>query len=519
MRDQVVVGDVKRIGGGDLNADGLHLPHGLDRVDEAHRSPSAEPVVEPLLPRQPERLDPLRKADIDDECVMPVDHRSPARQSGTPASGTPAPEVDNAPERPDQIDEVIEKPVRAGRVLDPAGSPVLRDRSTIAVKESLEERDADSCRVVQIRLGDELRVRPRPRQPQFPERRRERMGDDHAATMAIHMTNHIIGTALVSQLDPVKGQLERICELRLRGCERWCSRCGEEPVTEKQSKGIGIERNLARKELGGGREQRKLETVLMGRTQASDHLLRLDDTAGLAAAAICRRRNLPQVLGATQRRGTVLREHPEDRLGALRIHAEDRCRTPIGADHQVADAETPDRAETGGGQHTAAERLRAAPHERQRRDLDHAALEVRGDALGLEHVVERVEQRPQVGVDLGHQVAGEEAEPLAGLDRGSREDDPVDLTAVQRRGRQRNREERLAGARRADPERDRVGADRVDVALLVDGLGRHLARAVAPDDVLQDRGGGLVRRRAPARPPRSSRARARGPGRSARRAP
>jgi hypothetical protein len=129
---------------------------------------------------------------------------------------------------------------------------------------------------------------------------------------------------------------------------------------------------------------------------------------------------------------------------------------------------------------------RAAAHERQRRHLDHAALEVLGDPLGLEHVVQRVEQRPQVGVDLRHQVAGQEAEPLAGLDRRTGEDDPVDLAAAERGGGQRDREEGLAGARRADPEGDRVVPDRVDVALLVDRLGRDLGRAVAPDDVLED---------------------------------
>ena len=78
------------------------------------------------------------------------------------------------------------------------------------------------------------------------------------------------------------------------------------------------------------------------------------------------------------------------------------------------------------------------------------------DLLGLEHVVQRVEQRPQVRVDLGHQVAGQEAEPLAGLDRGAGEDDPVDLAAAERGGGQRDREERLAGAGRADAEGDRV---------------------------------------------------------------
>ena len=114
-------------------------------------------------------------------------------------------------------------------------------------------------------------------------------------------------------------------------------------------------------------------------------------------------------------------------------------------------------------------------------------LHVAGDLLGLEHVVQRVEQRPQVRVDLRHQVAGQEAEPLAGLDRRPREDDAVDLAARERRRGHGDGEERLAGAGGADAEGDRVVADRVDVALLVDRLGRDLAR----------RGGARRRPRAP----------------------
>ena len=76
------------------------------------------------------------------------------------------------------------------------------------------------------------------------------------------------------------------------------------------------------------------------------------------------------------------------------------------------------------------------------------------DDLGLEHVVERVVERPQVRVDLGEHVAGQEPESLAGLDRGPGEDDAVDLLRLQRLHRERDREVALAGARRADPERD-----------------------------------------------------------------
>ena len=46
---------------------------------------------------------------------------------------------------------------------------------------------------------------------------------------------------------------------------------------------------------------------------------------------------------------------------------------------------------------------RAAAHEGQRRDLDLALLDQGRELLAVHHVVERVEQRPEVGVDLlGH---------------------------------------------------------------------------------------------------------------------
>ena len=57
------------------------------------------------------------------------------------------------------------------------------------------------------------------------------------------------------------------------------------------------------------------------------------------------------------------------------------------------------------------------------------------------------------GIDLGHEVAGQEAQPLAGLDRGAREDDAVDLAAAERRGGHRHGQEGLAGAGRADRRR------------------------------------------------------------------
>ena len=130
-------------------------------------------------------------------------------------------------------------------------------------------------------------------------------------------------------------------------------------------------------------------------------------------------------------------------------------------------------------------------------DLDRAALHERGQLLGVQHVVERVEERAEVRIDLGQHVARQEAEPLAGLDRRAREDDPADLPLGERRDRERHREVGLARAGRADPEGDGRVADRVDVALLRDRLRRDLLAPVAPDDVVEDLADvlGLVERR------------------------
>ena len=111
---------------------------------------------------------------------------------------------------------------------------------------------------------------------------------------------------------------------------------------------------------------------------------------------------------------------------------------------------------------------------------------VGGEAIGVEHVVERVEQRPQVRIDLREQVAREEAELLTRFDRRPREDDPADLALRQRGHGERHREVGLAGPRGADAERDRAAANRVDVVLLVDRLRGDLLAAMEPDHVLED---------------------------------
>src|SRR5205823_7169737 len=57
-----------------------------------------------------------------------------------------------------------------------------------------------------------------------------------------------------------------------------------------------------------------------------------------------------------------------------------------------------------------------ATHECEGRHLDGPSLEKALGPLRFEHVVQRVIERTEVGVDLGHEVAGQEAQPLPCLD-------------------------------------------------------------------------------------------------------
>jgi hypothetical protein len=90
----------------------------------------------------------------------------------------------------------------------------------------------------------------------------------------------------------------------------------------------------------------------------------------------------------------------------------------------------------------------APAHEGQRRHLDDAALDVLVDRLEAEHLVQRVVQRAQVGVDLLAQVAGQVAELLTGLDGGAHQQDAPDLFFQQGFDGAGHGEEGLAGAGR-----------------------------------------------------------------------
>ncbi len=109
----------------------------------------------------------------------------------------------------------------------------------------------------------------------------------------------------------------------------------------------------------------------------------------------------------------------------------------------------------------------------KRGDLDGPTLEETLRAFGTEQVVEGVVERAEIGVDLGHDVAGQEPEALARLHGGPGEDDAVRVARLEGLNGQGHGQIRLPRSGRADAEGHHVGGDGVGVALLPGGLGSH----------------------------------------------
>ena len=77
-------------------------------------------------------------------------------------------------------------------------------------------------------------------------------------------------------------------------------------------------------------------------------------------------------------------------------------------------------------------------HVGERRDLDHVALDQLHDLFDAEHLVERIVKWSKIRIDFLGQVAGQEAELLAGLDRGSHQDEALHAVLVERIDRHRD---------------------------------------------------------------------------------
>ena len=117
---------------------------------------------------------------------------------------------------------------------------------------------------------------------------------------------------------------------------------------------------------------------------------------------------------------------------------------------------------------------RSAAHVGQRNHLHDVLLREPFHGLVVHHLAERVEQRPQIGIDLGLHVAGQVAEALTRLDRGPDEDDLADLPGAKAGHGQGHGEKCLAAPRRSRAEDDVVIPDRLHVGCLARRLGHQL---------------------------------------------
>ena len=129
---------------------------------------------------------------------------------------------------------------------------------------------------------------------------------------------------------------------------------------------------------------------------------------------------------------------------------------------------------------------RAAAHVGQRRDLHGAVLQEFLELRGRDHVVQRVVQRLQVGIELLLHVAGQESQLLARLDGRAREDDAPHLPLLQGADGQRNG--RVGLARTGGPHGEQQVVLAVDDHVLIDrSVVRHdAARETLVDDLRRD---------------------------------
>ena len=118
---------------------------------------------------------------------------------------------------------------------------------------------------------------------------------------------------------------------------------------------------------------------------------------------------------------------------------------------------------------------RAATHEGERRHLDGPPLDHFASAVEVHHVVERIVERPQIGVDLLGQVAREETELLASLDGRAGEYDATHFMFHQLGQSDGHGQIRFTRTSWTYPKDNVKAADGVDVGLLRDTLGRNRA--------------------------------------------
>ena len=116
---------------------------------------------------------------------------------------------------------------------------------------------------------------------------------------------------------------------------------------------------------------------------------------------------------------------------------------------------------------------RPAPHKCQRSHFNHAALNHFLSAAKVNHIVQGVIQRPQIGINFFGQIAWQKTQLLPSLDGRPGENNPTHFTFHEFSNRHRHRQIRFPGASRPDTEYDIVVADSIDVGFLSETLGRN----------------------------------------------
>src|SRR5581483_11737588 len=119
----------------------------------------------------------------------------------------------------------------------------------------------------------------------------------------------------------------------------------------------------------------------------------------------------------------------------------------------------------------------AAAHERDRRNLDDVLFQIPVHLLELEHVIQSVIQRPQVGIDLFLQRTRQEAQTLSRFNRRAGEYDAVHLFGRQSRNCHRDSKIRFARAGGTNAKDHVVAFDGVKVTALIEALRLHTPAA------------------------------------------
>ena len=120
------------------------------------------------------------------------------------------------------------------------------------------------------------------------------------------------------------------------------------------------------------------------------------------------------------------------------------------------------------------ELLQSSPaHKGERGDFDHAGLHAALDGARVHEILERVIDRTQIRIDFFPHVAGQEAQPFAGLDGGARQDQALDHALLQQGHGMADGEPGLAGAGRPRREHQLMALQFAHIEILRRRPGAH----------------------------------------------